>query len=293
MGAFEKLSRCRFCGEPRSGWRCPGCGRPVPAFGCLTALLPTVLTVTLLGFFLPGERAPAVFELPGGATEYVFQPLREAVLVPAGLAVFAVFIALTALLFRPRRPRREEAGAAAPARAGRGLGWALALAAAALAVLALAGLSVLSPTTHFRRAVVTPERVRLHALLRSWSLARSEVAGARLEESSTGSGGALVYDFSIEVEEVGGRVHTSVRRRAGAAEMPRWHAVMSRFVEELNAGEKPGEGGPGPGGATCRDRPGAPPAARAASGRGAWVWRSGTSSVSRGRGAAPAGRFPR
>ncbi len=284
MTALEKASACRFCGEPLERWRCPACGRPAVAVGCLTALLPTVLIVTLLGFFVPGEGVPLLRALPGGGTEYVFQSMREAVLVPAGLAILAAFIALIALLFRPRRRPDEKSGAAA--RAGRGLGWTLALAAAALAVLGLAGLTVAAPTTRFRRAVVTAERVELYALLGSWSLARSEVAAARLNERVSTSGDRRVYDFAIEVETSAGEVLRSVPRRAGAADMARWHQVMNGFVEELK------RGAPRPASAVGAGT-GAPRGGRAPAGRGAGLWGGRTCFLPSGRGASEAVRSGR
>jgi hypothetical protein len=245
VAASGGLSRCKSCGESFTGWRCPGCGRPLPALGCLTALLPTVFVVTAVGLAVPDQDAPAVNPLPDGSVEYVFQSLREVVLVPVGAASFVVFLAISAVLFRPRARREPaaspEGGSGAASPVGRRLAWFLGSAVLLTLSTCLLVATAITPLTTFRRAVVRAEEVELHGLLRSWNLPRSGIARVELHQERRGGGADQTCDLEVRVTDAAGVVHRSVGRHLRSADpnLTRWRDLMRRFVEQLEAKSGP------------------------------------------------------
>jgi hypothetical protein len=213
-------------------------------------LLPTVFVITAVGFAVPGENVPVVNVLSDGSTEYVFQSLREAVLVPAGAASFAVFLVLSAFLFRPR-PRVERAEPTEPAEVspprpeslGRGAVWLVGSGLLLAVALCLLAVTVLWPLNRFRRAVISHERVELHALLRSWSLRRSSLRSAKCLQERRDRGRAWGYHLVVELVDEAGGTHRSVARylSSDSPEFLRYRDAMRRFAEQLGE-EAPGGG---------------------------------------------------
>jgi hypothetical protein len=241
--------RCRRCGESLAGWRCAHCGRPVRAFLGLLAGLPLLFAATTLGSFLPDRDLPLARDLPGGATEFVVQSMREALLIPAGALALAAFCAMISMLLAAGRGGDRTAGTgtageAPPPRPSRlRLGLAAAPALCGVLFLVLAAVPALS---RFRRLVVRPGGIELCTLIGSRLLDPSEVVHLSVRRQLRPGGGPPERDLWVELTCTDGSVRRSVRRTVPAAEYGRWDDFLRRMVEEARVGRRAGGAVPGP-----------------------------------------------
>jgi len=213
-------------------------------------LLPALFLLTAVGLAAPDEAVPS-HELVNGSGEYVFQSVREAVLVPLGAAMTALFLLAAAFVCGTRpagqegspqeaRPGFEEnptaserEGQGPPARriTGRVL---LLLCLGALALL-VAGMGMVDPMFRFRRATVFADRVELRSLLLTWTLPRGQVDRVRMLQEVSGRGPETRYRLCLELVTLSGGRYHSVGRRLGELDsaLVKWRGVMRRFVQDL------------------------------------------------------------
>jgi hypothetical protein len=231
------------------GWRCPGCGRPSAAAGCLLLLLPALFLLTGVGFSVPDPEAPAIHGLSGGGTEFILQSAREAVLVPLGAVMVALFLLAVAFMLAVGRnsesgeaqaDEREESPAPAPAPASAprrlpGIGKVLVLICLGALALCVAGMGVVGPAVRFRRAEVSGDRLKLSSLLWSRELEVSEVTRAEMIQKTSGRGLDVSYEVVVELVDSAGKKHRSVARRLSMTDpqLLRWRNVMRALVERI------------------------------------------------------------
>jgi hypothetical protein len=210
-----KISGCKSCGTRFNGLRCPTCGRPIPAMGCLTIFLPTVVVLAVLAAVIPAEPVPRVRELSGGSTEYCFQSLQVVILLPAGVALFVTFAIIYAIVFKTRKMPTENPPS--PSRWWKYVRWigrriicVVVTGLLLMLALVLASVLVIDPSTRFHKVVVGRDRVELHALWRSWSLPRSRIVRVEFLREEVVRGQQRRTDMSFLIEDDAGEVHESV-----------------------------------------------------------------------------------
>ena len=144
---------------------------------------------------------------------------------PVGVILFIGIYAGYAVLTRPRKSAKR--GDSSPTTTGKiwrriktGIGWTLAALVVAFLGLILLRVVVVNPLRAYRLVVVDHESVEFHALLRSWSIPKSQVGRMEIVRTERTSRRKPLVDLEFVVHD----------KRGGS--------YYSADVESLSPGEK-------------------------------------------------------